>query len=714
MGSVKYRTVTGPADKTFQHALAALQVGKTTDAERLFKKLLSTEPKHVAGLNLFGILLTNLGRFEEAENYLERAVNENAKSDASFYNYGIILKALKRPIEALERFNQALAINSSVAETWNNRGTVLNDLKRYSEAVDDFDKAISINPKYAEAYCNKGKSLAQLKLEGQSLGAFETAISLRPDLAEAWLGRSNIFLELKRYDDAFAACDKALALKSDLAEAWFGRGNIFVDLKRYDEALAAYDKALALKPDLAEVWLGRGNIFVELKRYGDASAAYDKALALKPDLAEVWLGRGDIFVELKRYDDASAAYDKALALKSGLAKAWLGRGNVFAELKRFDDALAAYDKALALNPGLAEVWLGRGNVFVELNQYDDACAAYDQAIELDPDMADAYWCKSLVKLSLGNFEEGWDLYEWRSQSKENILSYSQLKSLNTSLRQDRSALIGKKVAILGEQGIGDEIMFGSILPDLISDAKAIYYEVDPRLTHLFKNAFPSVNIIPNNIGHDYLKEHDIDVVLQAGSLGYAYRRNYESFPRMPYLSAEANLINNWKAKLAGETNSQLKIGISWRGGTDKTRRNERSIELEKLRPLIQEDDRFIVSLQYGNVNDEILRFNNSGSRGAVHCLLDDFNNFDDFAALVMALDLVISVQNTTIHMCGALGKTCWGIIPWRPEWRYGSRDSRMTWYSSVSLYRQETQADWDGAISLINSNLVDFVGDTND
>jgi hypothetical protein len=257
-------------------------------------------------------------------------------------------------------------------------------------------------------------------------------------------------------------------------------------------------------------------------------------------------------------------------------------------------------------------------------------------------------------------------------------------------------------------------MFGSILPDLVSDAKAIYYEADPRLTHLFKNAFPSVNFVPRHSGRDCLNEKEVDVVVQAGSLGYAYRRNYESFPRKPYLSAKPNLINNWKEKLAGEANSRLKIGISWRGGTDKTRQYDRSIELEKLRPLIQGDDRFVASLQYGNVNDEILRFNNFGSGGAVHCLLDDFSNFDEFAALIMALDLVISVQNTTIHMCGALGKTCWGMIPWRPEWRYGSRDKRMTWYSSVSLYRQETPADWDGVISLINSNLVDLAGSTND
>ena len=209
---------------------------------------------------------------------------------------------------------------------------------------------------------------------------------------------------------------------------------------------------------------------------------------------------------------------------------------------------------------------------------------------------------------------------------------------------------------------------------------------------------------------NYLREQVFDVVLQAGSLGYAYRRGAKLFPRVPYLSADPIRIDKWKAILAKEAGQRLKIGISWRGGTDKTRRDDRSIDLEQLTPLIQNVDRYFVNLQYGNVSDELAKFNNAGAGKAVHCLLDDFNNFDDFAALVMALDLVISVQNTTVHMCGALGKTCWGMIPWRPEWRYGTDDHEMIWYSSVALYRQKSAGHWADVISLINSDLARLLG----
>ena len=99
--------------ETFRYAFSALQRGKTAEAERLFKKLLRVEPRHVAGLNLLAVLLTKIGKFAEAEVYVQRALKEDASSDASFYNYGIILKALKRPAEALEQFRRALKINAA-------------------------------------------------------------------------------------------------------------------------------------------------------------------------------------------------------------------------------------------------------------------------------------------------------------------------------------------------------------------------------------------------------------------------------------------------------------------------------------------------------------------------------------------------------------------------------------------------------------------------
>ena len=398
-------------DKTFQQAMAALQAGNTKNAEQLLKAVLRTQPRHVAALNVLGIVLTQQRQFDEAETYLRRAVRENPRSDATLYNYGLVLKALKRPAEAVESFTAALAINPAVAETWNNRGTVFNDLGRHDEAIADFDSAIRINPRYADAFCNKGKALAILRRSHEALGAFDAALTLRPDLAEAWSGRGEACWALKRYEEALAACDRALALRPELAEAWLGRGNVLAKRGRYDQALVAYDKALALQPGFAEPWLGRGNIYNELRRYDEALRAYDAALAAKPQLVEAWYGQGNVLTSLRQCERAFAAYDKALVLQPNCAEAWLGRGNAFLVLRQYGNALAAYQQALAFNPDLAEAWLGRGSVFFERADHDGALAAYERALSANPEFAEAWHARGNVLFERRQFSAALAAYD---------------------------------------------------------------------------------------------------------------------------------------------------------------------------------------------------------------------------------------------------------------------------------------------------------------
>jgi protein O-GlcNAc transferase len=338
----------------FQQALSAMQKGRTEAAERLFKQVLQSQPKHVGALNLLCLLLTSLRRFDEAESYARRALQEGASSDVTLYNYGIVLKALGRPVEALERFSQALKINPSVAETWNNRGTVFNDLKRCREAIADFDRAIAINSNYADAFLNKGNALADLKSYTESLAAYEKALVLKPKLADAWLGRGKALAGLEQFDEALAAYDRVLSLAPELAGAWLERGNLLAKHADPEGAFAAYDRALQLKPDLAEAWVGRGNIRSGRKQYEGALEAYASALAMKPDLVEAWLGRGRVSIALAEYDKALLAYDKALALNPESTEALVGCGDICTVLLRYEDAYAAYNRALRIRPDLGE------------------------------------------------------------------------------------------------------------------------------------------------------------------------------------------------------------------------------------------------------------------------------------------------------------------------------------------------------------------------
>jgi protein O-GlcNAc transferase len=414
-------------DESFGRAMASFRTGNLGDAEQSFKDVLRQDPRHLAALNLLGIVLTHIRKYDEAEPYLKTALQLNPNSDATLYNYGIVLKALNRPNEALERFSQALAINSTIAATWNNRGTVLNDVKKYSEAIRDFDRSILLDANNPDAHCNKGKSLFNLNRHQEALAAYERAVALKPDLAEAWLGHGNAYGKLQRFDDAFSAFDKALALKPHLAEAWLSRANLLLELKRYHEAFGSYDKALALEPRLAGVWLGRGNAFFELSRNDEALVAYDNALAVDPDLAAAWLGRGNVFFEANQDSQAAIAYERALALEPDLAAAWVGRGNVLFRLKQYADALAAYNEALKFEPHLGDAWLGAGNVLFELKQYDGASSAYDSALERKPDLAAAWLGRGNVLFGLKKYEEAIAAYDNALARKPDLIGVEGLR-----------------------------------------------------------------------------------------------------------------------------------------------------------------------------------------------------------------------------------------------------------------------------------------------
>ena len=661
------------AKRVFFEGLAYLENENFSAAESSFIETLKLAPRSIPTLNNLAIAQYKQNKIDDAAVASKKAIEIDPENIDAYFMLANCQRQQKSHLEALATCEKLILINPALAEAHCNRGSVLSQLRKYEQALASFDRAISIQPQFIEAHLNRGGAL-------RNLG---------------------------RYDEALAAYDTALTIKHDLADAWFGRGNVYGDLARYDEALAAYDKALMLKPDIADAWIGRGNVFADLRLPDDAFAAYDKALTLKPDSAEAWSDRGSVYTELKRHDDAFAAYDKALALEPDFAEAWLGRGNSFYDLERYDEAFAAYDKAIALQPDLATAWVNRGNVFSALNRDEEALQCYNKALALKTDHAAAYLAMSVLKLSRGEFKEGWALYEWRTKARSvpihERLSHAAIEALGVSVRNTRSQITGKNIAVVSEQGVGDEIMFASMLPDVVNDAKSITYQIDPRLIRLASSSFPAVNFV-SRIEPNYILSQKFDAIIRAGSFGYIYRPDAASFPRKPYLKADASIVDRWRSAL-GRSGQAYRIGISWRGGTGKTGRAHRSMTLDQLRPLLTRDDCMFVSLQYGDVRDEVEKYNEGAVRKIVHFPKDAIDDFDDLAGLIEALDIVVSVQNAVVHQCGALGKTCLAMLPWKAEWRYGKSGSQMVWYSSVELFRQSEKGNWGDVLAAVNSRL---------
>jgi len=411
----------------------------------------------------------------------------------------------------------------------------------------------------------------------------------------------------------------------------------------------------------------------------------------------------ELLLQADDCDAALALAKDALARDANSYEAQLLLGRAHQKLHRPDRALACFDAALRLRQDDAELYDFRGAMYQELGRLPEALADFDRALALRPDFPAASFHRAMARLLAGDFGRGWDDYELRRLNPDHARSATDFP------RWDGSPLAGRTLLITREQGLGDEIMYASMLPELIAQAGRCVVECDPRLLQLFGRSFPSVTFfgtLPAGGLPAAIPRNSIDVAIEAGGLARHLRRDAVAFPRHSgYLRADPGKQERWRGRLAG-LGPGLKIGLSWTGGVRKTRRALRSLSLEQLLPLLRVAGARYVSLQYtrdapGELAD--LRARHGVDVPHWQEAIDDY---DETAALVGALDLTISVCTSLVHLGGALGRPVWVLAPIGPEWRYGIAGESMVWYPSVRLFRQAAYAEWGPVVSRVAGEVV--------
>jgi hypothetical protein len=330
-------------------------------------------------------------------------------------------------------------------------------------------------------------------------------------------------------------------------------------------------------------------------------------------------------------------------------------------------------------------------------------ACYEKALALDSGAVQAHLNRANLWLLLGNYERGWPEYEWRTRIDELAAAYQRFPMP----RWDGSSLAGRTLLVHAEQGLGDEIMYASCLPEVIAQARHCVIECDDKLVSIFARSFPQATVRATAAGDtsEWLKHvPQVDVQIPAGSLPLHLRRKAADFPReRAYLKPDPARVARWSAKLA-KLGPGLKIGLSWRGGVPMTGTILRSIPLERLLPLLRLEGVRFVSLQYGNAHNELDRLARRNGISIPHWP-EAIDDYEETAALICALDLTLSVCTAVVHLGGALGRPVWTLAPLRPEARYGASGDTMPWYASVRMFRQPAFNEWDRVITAVAQEL---------
>jgi Tfp pilus assembly protein PilF/ADP-heptose:LPS heptosyltransferase len=479
-----------------------------------------------------------------------------------------------------------------------------------------------------------------------------------------------------------------------------------VNQNRLPEAKSLLEDVCAQDPRDAQSWFQLARVCGMMNDLETAERCCRKLIALAPEFAGSYLILGNVQQARGDYQRAVANYNKALKINPNDAAAYNNLANVLTFQKKYVEATTCFRKALALDPRNVMALFNMGVLLVKQGRYAEAGTYYNKVLSLQPQHADAHWDFSCLLLLLDDHERGWREYAWRWRSRE-------FKPRGFPFPEwDGEPLEDKRIFVYAEQGIGDEIMFASCIPELMQRAAGVVIECDPRLAPIYARSFAGAEICGRSQHDDPSWVVDlgrVDKQVALGSLPRLLRGNFDGYPKIhQYLKADPAGREKWRQRLAG-LGAGLKVGITWRGGMRTSSREARSIPLDQWLPVLRLPDVRFVNLQYGDCAEDMAALAKKWS-GTIADWddLDQFRDLDELAALIAELDLVVSIDNATVHLAASLGKPVWVLLSRTPDWRWRLEGESSYWYPSARLMRQNNNGDWSSVINRVADDLKGF------
>jgi hypothetical protein len=396
-------------------------------------------------------------------------------------------------------------------------------------------------------------------------------------------------------------------------------------------------------------------------------------------------------------------FAKALSKDQKQPNLWMHYGATLHDLNEWDDAIKAFSVVAQMLPTDPMPPANIAASFTQKGKWTDAINAADKALEFDPECYIAHVARSFACLAKGRWAEGWKSADYLYGKHLTVRVYNAPE--NEEPTWDGSK--GKTVVVQADQGLGDILMYGQCLPQMMADCKEVILECAPRLVALMKRNFPGLTVYGTlkEQGQDWSLRHQIDAHVHISHLPKWYRATDKAFPRKPYLTADQARVDKWLGWL--EKLPKPWIGVSWKGGIQQTQNHLRSVELADFSPVLSKPGSFI-DLSYRDNGQEIARWNIQGASQVIVPPVDA-EDFEDTLALLAALDEVVTVTTTVVHACGAMGRTCRVLVPEVPMWRYAYRldDGGMVWYpkGTVQMYRKVPGEGWDSTIKRLAKDL---------
>ncbi len=517
-----------------------------------------------------------------------------------------------------------------------------------------------------------------------------------PGHAQATYLLGMVMHQIGENEKAIELISQALAFGYGGAEEYCNLGIIYNQLGRLEDVVECQKQSIARDPQYTAAYFNLGNAYRDLSQPEAAIEALQTAVAQKPDFPQAYNNLGLAQYDAGRFEDALACYDKALTSKPDYTHAYLNMGNALRELGRPDAAAVSFQKAIVLDHDLFEAHNNLGNVLMEQDQLEAAAASYATAIGLKPDNPGAHKNLGIISLLQGDFETGWPEYSWRRLEDDPVFKVRNYKPPFW----DGEDLTGKTIFVYPEQGLGDIIQFVRYLPMLRQRGGRVAFDIPLPMARLMWD-LDGIDVSLKD--GDTLPPFDYHIPLL--ELPKLLGTTLDTIPAAKaYLHADKNLVEAWGERLGAKTG--LRVGLVWGGNPGHGNDNNRSIDPELFRPLVETPGVAAYSLLVGRDGEAGRVFGD-----VVTDLAPDLGDFADTAAAIANMDLVISVDTAVAHLAGALGTMVWTLLPFNSDWRWMLGRDDSPWYPSMRLFRQEKREDWEGVIERVAAELAGLAKD---
>lgn len=483
--------------------------------------------------------------------------------------------------------------------------------------------------------------------------------------------------QLKNYTDAFSEIEKAIKINKNKIEFFIFKGNLNRENKTYEKALESFQAAFEINSKNTDALYWTSVTMYQMGQKKSALNIINNAIAIEKNNKFI-LFKAKCLEDLYEFNDALIEYDYLLDINNKDFKALLGKSDLLRRMFKYELAIEYATKAMDVDKTNINCYLLKSVIFKDMQKIDESLKILDEGLVIKPNSEQANFNKSIILLQSGKFKKGWELYEWRWKVAE---------WTSIPLVTSKPAWNGEKdicLYIWPEQGIGDEVMFASIFNDVKKDVTKLIVKVDLRLIEIYERSFPSIKFISSN---DELNEQDYDYHLPIGSLPKFYRNELNDFndKNESYLKTNKKIDSVLNSQFSKYSN-QRKIGISWKSKNPLSGL-KRSAELEDVLKYVDDNEAVYFNLQYGDVDLEIDAIQKKGFNIINISEINNMKNIDGLLSIINICDEVISIDNSTVHFAGAIGKKTEVLMHESADFRWEIQGNTTKWYKSLTLKR---------------------------